>query len=86
MNKLLLPLIGGFLFAIGCSSGGDTPPEEAENDPPVPTLAWDTVPAFEFTEGVAVDLDLRDYLTDTTDAAAITLSASRVMAQESRTV
>ena len=73
MRKRLWPLACAFLFAFGCSSGGDeAPPEETEND----SLQWGTIPSFQLEVGEAVDLDLRDYLTDTIGAATISLAGT----------
>lgn len=65
-------LICGLLVLVGCSGGSSAP--GGGGDPP-DELAWATIPALAFTVGVPVDVDLTQYLTDSSGTAVITVGA-----------
>jgi len=75
-------LVVGLTITMGCFNVAETPVDDPGDPPPVPPpappppaaqLEWSAIPAFLLTVGVPVEVRLRDYLTDSSGSAAITL-------------
>ncbi|MHC4828598.1 MAG: hypothetical protein ACYTEY_18765, partial [Planctomycetota bacterium] len=69
----LFPLIFSLVVLVGCSGSGGPAGGGGDPDPDPVVLTWAAIPALAFTVGVPVDVDLNQYLTDSSGAAVISV-------------